>query len=186
MSEDDSVNADDVVGRGEPSMRIFIFKSDASPDLRAFGGDLIGSRLPKQFKPWRAVGAIAPEPGPAAQFFARCDRSCDQGQRLSALAAEQKSRGQRLRRRSRRTTRGPMHEGVSAMSDAIHKFKVGQTVDLIHSTFRSAARGPTKSSACGRRKTEIPQYRIKSKSEAHERVVSENDLILSAHLKFDD
>ena len=26
-------------------MRIFIFKSDASPDLRAFGGDLAGSRF---------------------------------------------------------------------------------------------------------------------------------------------
>ncbi len=42
-------------------MRIFIFKSDTSPDLRAFGGDLAGSRLPVQFRPWHAVGSIAPE-----------------------------------------------------------------------------------------------------------------------------
>jgi hypothetical protein len=39
-------------------MRIFIFKSEAKPDLRAFGGDLAGSQLPSQFKPWRAVGAV--------------------------------------------------------------------------------------------------------------------------------
>ena len=50
-------------------MRIFIFKSEARPDLRAFGGDLAGSQLPRQFKPWRAVegGAsqtnrVLPEP----------------------------------------------------------------------------------------------------------------------------
>jgi hypothetical protein len=45
-------------------MRIFIFKSDAKPELRAFGGDLAGSQLPKQFAPWHAVGAIAPERDP--------------------------------------------------------------------------------------------------------------------------
>jgi hypothetical protein len=45
-------------------MRIFIFKSEAKPDLRAFGGDLAGSQLPSQFKPWRAVGAVAPNQQP--------------------------------------------------------------------------------------------------------------------------
>ena len=45
-------------------MRIFIFKSDASPDLRAFGGDLAGSRLPSQFRPWHAIGAVAPDREP--------------------------------------------------------------------------------------------------------------------------
>jgi hypothetical protein len=29
-------------------------------DLRAFGGDLAGLQLPDKFKPWRVVGAIAP------------------------------------------------------------------------------------------------------------------------------
>jgi hypothetical protein len=42
-------------------MRIFIFKSETSPELRAFGGDLAGSNLPVQFRPWYAIGAIAPE-----------------------------------------------------------------------------------------------------------------------------
>ena len=45
-------------------MRIFIFKSDASPDLCAFSGDLAGLKLPSQFKPWRAVGAVAPDRDP--------------------------------------------------------------------------------------------------------------------------
>jgi len=66
------------------------------------------------------------------------------------------------------------------MTDHAHKFKVGQTVDLIPSTFRSAARGhyeivSLRPAADG----EIPQYRIKSTSESHERVVAESDLILS-------
>jgi hypothetical protein len=49
--------------RGKP-MRIFIFKSEAKPDLRAFGGDLVGSQLPKQFSPWHAIGAVAPDRAP--------------------------------------------------------------------------------------------------------------------------
>jgi len=49
--------------RGTP-MRIFIFKSGPRPDLRAFSGDLAGSQLPKQFSPWHAIGAIAPDRDP--------------------------------------------------------------------------------------------------------------------------
>jgi len=44
--------------------RIFIFKSEPKPDLRAFGGDLAGSQLPKQFSPWHAIGVIAPDRNP--------------------------------------------------------------------------------------------------------------------------
>jgi hypothetical protein len=39
-------------------MRIFIFKSDANSELRAFAADLIGAKLPDRFRPWRAVGVI--------------------------------------------------------------------------------------------------------------------------------
>jgi hypothetical protein len=46
------------------AMRIFIFKSDASPDLRAFGGDMVGARLPTQFSPWHVIGAVAPDRNP--------------------------------------------------------------------------------------------------------------------------
>jgi hypothetical protein len=71
------------------------------------------------------------------------------------------------------------------MSDAIHKFKIGQTVDLIPSTFRSAARGSYE--IVGLRPVEDgkTEYRVKSRSEAHERVVAEGDLILTANVKFE-
>ena len=45
-------------------MRLFIFKSTSRPNLRAFGADLAGSQLPKQFSPWHAVGAVAPDKDP--------------------------------------------------------------------------------------------------------------------------
>jgi hypothetical protein len=42
-------------------MRLFIFKSDGNKELRAFAGDLTGSRLPQRHGPWHAIGAVAPE-----------------------------------------------------------------------------------------------------------------------------
>jgi hypothetical protein len=45
-------------------MQIFIFKSDKSPDLRAFSDDQDGNKLPAQFRPWRAIGIIRPESAP--------------------------------------------------------------------------------------------------------------------------
>jgi hypothetical protein len=57
-------NDNDVALERGTHMRIFIFKSEPRPDLRAFGGDLAGSELPKQFAPWHAVGAIAPDQAP--------------------------------------------------------------------------------------------------------------------------
>jgi hypothetical protein len=65
------------------------------------------------------------------------------------------------------------------MTELTHKFKVGQTVDLIPSTFRSAARGHYEIVSLRPADTGTPQYRIKSKKENHERVVSESDLVLS-------
>ena len=44
-------------------MRIFIFRWEKSPDLRAFSDDQDG-KLPAQFKPWHAVGVIRPESVP--------------------------------------------------------------------------------------------------------------------------
>lgn len=71
------------------------------------------------------------------------------------------------------------------MTDRTHKFKVGQTVDLIPSMSRSAAKGHYQIISLRPADGDSPQYRIKSRSESHERVVSESDIILSAHLKFD-
>ena len=45
-------------------MHIFIFKSEASRDLRAFSGDQGGQNLPAQFRPWHAVGVVKPESKP--------------------------------------------------------------------------------------------------------------------------
>jgi len=50
---------DDTAAMG--TMRIFVFKSETNRELHAFAGDLSGFRLPSQFKPWRATGAIAPD-----------------------------------------------------------------------------------------------------------------------------
>ena len=45
-------------------MRIFIFKSDTNPGLQAFSDDQGGGKLPKQFRPWHAIGVIRPEAPP--------------------------------------------------------------------------------------------------------------------------
>jgi hypothetical protein len=71
------------------------------------------------------------------------------------------------------------------MTDGVHKFKVGQIVDLIPSTFRSAATGTYQIVSLRPAEGGNTHYRIKSKSEAHERVVAESDLVLSANPKFD-
>jgi hypothetical protein len=45
-------------------MRIYIFKSDTKPDLRAFSDDRSGVKLPAQFRPWHAFGAISADNDP--------------------------------------------------------------------------------------------------------------------------
>jgi hypothetical protein len=60
----DASTTDSVLANRGAGMRIFIFKSEANPHLRAFGGDLAGTQLPKQFKPWRVTGAVAPDDDP--------------------------------------------------------------------------------------------------------------------------
>ena len=57
-------NADQVDTARKGSMRIYIFKSDAMSGLRAFAGDLPGSRLPEKFRPWHAIGAVGPDKDP--------------------------------------------------------------------------------------------------------------------------
>jgi hypothetical protein len=60
MSNDTIDNDESIARKSGGAMRFFIFKSEVNPNLRAFGGDLAGIKLPGQFKPWHAVGAIAP------------------------------------------------------------------------------------------------------------------------------
>ncbi|HEY2528896.1 MAG TPA: hypothetical protein VGJ20_13280 [Xanthobacteraceae bacterium] len=75
--------------------------------------------------------------------------------------------------------------GVSAIADGLHKFRVVQTVDLIPATFRSAAKGTCQIVSLRPIVGGSTQCRIKTKSEAHERVVSEGELVLSPKPKFD-
>ena len=42
-------------------MRIYIFKSETRKDLRAFAGDLMGSKLPMNHGPWSVTGTVGPE-----------------------------------------------------------------------------------------------------------------------------
>jgi hypothetical protein len=55
---------EDLAPHAVGATRIFIFKSETNSDLRAFCGDLTGSQLPSQFKPWRVIGAVAPDTDP--------------------------------------------------------------------------------------------------------------------------
>jgi len=64
MLNEPADNDNDVTLELGTPMRIFIFKSKPRSGLRAFAGDLAGGQLPKQFSPWRAVGAIAPDRDP--------------------------------------------------------------------------------------------------------------------------
>ncbi len=64
------------------------------------------------------------------------------------------------------------------------RFKVGQTVDLVPSTFRSAAKGSYQILSLRRAEDGSTRYRIKSLGESHERVVSESDLLPSTEQKF--
>jgi hypothetical protein len=45
-------------------MRIYMFKSEKRPDLRAFAGDLVGSKLPQRHGPWAATGVVGPDRAP--------------------------------------------------------------------------------------------------------------------------
>ncbi len=39
-------------------MRIFVFKSETRPNLCAFAGDMVGTRLPVKFGPWRLMNTV--------------------------------------------------------------------------------------------------------------------------------
>lgn len=71
------------------------------------------------------------------------------------------------------------------MRGLAHRFKIGQTVDLIPSISRFAANGHYQIVSLQPADGEVPQYRIKSSHEPHERVVAENDLMPLADLEFD-
>ena len=42
-------------------MRFYIFKSEATKNLRAFAGDVGGTKLPGQHAPWTVTGVVGDE-----------------------------------------------------------------------------------------------------------------------------
>ena len=64
------------------------------------------------------------------------------------------------------------------MTDRQHRFQIGQLVDLKPSYARAAAKGTYRIESLVPASTDQPQYRIKSTSENHVRVVPESDLTL--------
>jgi len=53
-------NDNQASGRQQQSIRIYVFKSESNAELRAFAGDLDGSKLPSSHGPWTATGSVAP------------------------------------------------------------------------------------------------------------------------------
>jgi hypothetical protein len=45
-------------------MRLFIFKSETTKSLRAFAGDIAGTKLPESHAPWTITGVVTNEAMP--------------------------------------------------------------------------------------------------------------------------
>ncbi|MFD2182443.1 hypothetical protein [Rhodoplanes azumiensis] len=45
-------------------MRLFMFESETTSDLRAFAGDSSGSKLPERLGPWHSTGVVRPDRDP--------------------------------------------------------------------------------------------------------------------------
>jgi hypothetical protein len=93
------------------------------------------------------------------------------------LAFQQKARKPEIMIRA---TWPRMLKEIFAMTDLTHKFRIGQTVELIQSSIRSAARGGYEIVSLRPPDGGDPKYGIKSRSENHQRVVSETDLVLAS------
>jgi hypothetical protein len=61
-------------------MHIFMFKSEANTELRAFAGDSSGSKLPTQHGPWRPTGVIRPDRSPPHNLPRRTIEKAIKGQ----------------------------------------------------------------------------------------------------------
>jgi hypothetical protein len=66
----------------------------------------------------------------------------------------------------------------------MHKFRVGQAVDLLPRMIRQAASGTYEIIRLVPEHEDDPQYRVKSAEERHERVVPESELSLSTSPDF--
>ncbi len=62
------------------------------------------------------------------------------------------------------------------MTDKLHRFKVGEWVDIVPSTLRSAEPGRYQIVRLIPSDSEDPRYCVRSPNEAHDRVLPEGDL----------
>lgn len=51
-------------GEKGKTMRLFMFESETTSDLRAFAGDSSGSKLPERLGPWHSTGVVRPDRDP--------------------------------------------------------------------------------------------------------------------------
>jgi hypothetical protein len=49
-------------------MRLYIFKSETTRELRAFAGEPSGSKLPSNHGPWTVIGVVSAERAPPCNF----------------------------------------------------------------------------------------------------------------------
>lgn len=63
------------------------------------------------------------------------------------------------------------------MTDQTHRYKVGDVVEIMRSTMRSAAEGDYEIVRLIPCDSNDPRYCLKSRSEKYERIVSEGDLL---------
>ena len=71
-------------------MQLYIFKSEASRDLRAFSDDRGGQKLPAQFRPWHAVGVVREDARPPNNLSRDVIESIDRQRRLPALEIKER------------------------------------------------------------------------------------------------
>jgi hypothetical protein len=50
------------------AMQIYMFTSEASPNLNAFAGDASGTKLPENHAPWNAAGSLRSDQSPPHRF----------------------------------------------------------------------------------------------------------------------
>jgi hypothetical protein len=53
---------------GRTRMRLYIFKSETTKDLRAFAGEPSGSKLPSNHGPWTVTGVVRADRAPPHKF----------------------------------------------------------------------------------------------------------------------
>src|SRR5580692_13191920 len=101
-------------------MRIYIFKSETNGELRAFAGDLTGTKLPQNHGPWTATGVIGPNNEPPYNFSRDAiEEAIDKGFQLWRLRKKAQSRTSTFLRRPISSSSDSLMTGGSRSSSSI-------------------------------------------------------------------